>query len=71
MRILVWVDTYYYTSSLKPRLSVLDFVWQLWRKIGEKSAKSYKTKILNGKPKFEANIHPMALYNIDHITSPC
>ena len=40
----------YLTSSLEPRLSILDFVSQLWRKIGPK----LRNKIPNGKPGFEA-----------------
>ena len=39
--------------SLKPRLSVPDFVSQLWRKID--FSPKLQDKIQNGKPGFEAN----------------
>ena len=42
-----------YNSTLEPRLSVLDFVSQLWRKLQDKT-------IRNGEPGFEGSI---TLYN--------
>ena len=39
-------------ASLKPRLSVTDFVLQLWRK--SDFSPKLQDKILNGKPGFEA-----------------
>ena len=43
-----------HSPSLEPRLSVLDFVSQLWRKIG--FSPKLRDEIRNGKLGFEANI---------------
>ena len=42
--------------SLEPRLSILDFVSQLWRKIGRRFFPKLRDKIWNGEPGFEANL---------------
>ena len=38
---------------------------------GKKLFSKLQDKIWNRKSRFKANIHPMALYNIDHFTSAC
>ena len=51
-----------YQASLKPRLSIPDFISQLWRKIGGTDfSPKLQDKIQNGKPGFEASIKPSFL----------